>query len=274
MPAAPPAAPAVTPAAGVTRSDVSRLASLLSPWDALVVDEAQVGGFTVITVGAAGLAGPSLASAAGSLSARLAGQAPWPVEQATLRAVGGALVLTPVGAGWATGAVIAVGLRASGSLARLEMLARRAAAEYAVAAPAHRPPDGARPAQLEPMPEPPSSSEVAGVLDAFGKLTPTTFRDIEGGALVHCFLPAGAAAASLAVFGCGLVSAMSAESPAGGFGPFHSAVLRSGTKRLEVRRLPSAAGPAAILIVGGAVTGRPGLARLQVERAAARLLGA
>jgi hypothetical protein len=273
MPAALPATSAVTPAAGVTRSDVSRLASLLSQ-DALVVGEAQIAGFTVITVGMAGLAGASLASAAGSLSARLAGEGPWPVEQATFRAVGGALVLTPVGAGWATGAVIAVGLRASGSLARLEMLARRAAAGYAVAAPAHRPPDGARLPQLEPMPEPTSSSEVAGALDAFGKLTPTTFRDIERGVLVHCFLPAGAAAASLAAFGYGLVSAMSAESPAGGFGSFHSAVLRSGTKRLEVRRLPSAAGPAAILIVGGADTGRPGLARLQVERAAARLLGA
>jgi len=272
MPAAPPAVPAVTPAAGVTRSDVSRLASLLSQ-DALVVDEAQIAGFTVITVGTAGLAGPSLASAAGSLSARLAGEAPWPVEQATLRAVGGALVLTPVGAGWATGAVIAVGLRASGSLARLEMLARRAAAGYAVAAQAHRPPDGARLPHLEPMPAT-ASSEVAGMLDAFGKLTSTTFREIERGVLVHCFLPAGAAAASLAAFGCGLVSAMSAESPAGGFAPFHSAVLRSGTKRLEVRRLPSAAGPAAILIVGGTDTGRPGLARLQVERAAARLLGA
>src|SRR5712692_5683728 len=43
MPVAPPAAPAVTPAAGVTRSDVSRLASLLSQ-DALVVDEAQIAG--------------------------------------------------------------------------------------------------------------------------------------------------------------------------------------------------------------------------------------
>jgi hypothetical protein len=41
-----------------------------------------------------------------------------------------------------------------------------------------------------------------------------------------------------------------------------------------VRRLPSAAGVAAVLLVGGADTGRPGLARLQVERAAARLLGA
>src|SRR5207244_2949744 len=83
---------------------------------------------------------------------------------------------------------------------------------------------------------------VAEALDAFGKLTASSFRDIERGALVHCFLPPEASAAPLAAFGCALVAAMSVEGPAGGFGSFHSAVLRSGTKRLEVRRLPPAAG--------------------------------
>jgi hypothetical protein len=277
MPPAPSPAPAITIAPEVTRGDLSRLSSLLSQWDALVVDEARMGGFTVITAGAAGLAGETLASAAGTLSALLAAHAPWPVEQATLRAVGGALVLTPVGSSWATGAVIAVGLRSGGSLARLEMLARRAAAGHAVSEATvrpHRPPDGMGLPRLERGPEPMSGAEVAEALDAFGKLTATSFRDVEQGALVHCFLPPEAAAAPLAAFGCALGAAMSAESPAGGFGSFHSAVLRSGTKRLEVRRLPSAAGAAAILLVGGADTGRPGLARLQVERAAARLLGA
>jgi len=275
-PASPPA-PAITTAPEVTRGDLSRLSSLLSQWDALVVDEARIGDFTVITAGAAGLAGETLASAAGTLSPLLAAHAPWPVEQVTLRAVGGALVLTPAGSSWATGAVIAVGLRSGGSLARLEMLARRAAAGHAVSEATghpHRPPDGTRLPRLEPGPEPTSGAEVAEALDAFGKLTATSFRDIERDALVHCFLPPEVAAAPLAAFGCALVSAMSAEGAAGGFGSFHSAVLRSGTKRLEVRRLPSAAGAAAVLLVGGADTGRPGLARLQVERAAARLLGA
>jgi len=275
-PASPPA-PAITTAPEMTRGDLSKLSSLLSQWDALVVDEARIGGVTVITAGAAGLAGETLASAAGTLSTLLAAHAPWPVEQVTLRAVGGALVLTPVGSSWATGAVIAVGLRSGGSLARLEMLARRAAAEHAVSEATgypHRLPDGAGLPRLEPGPEPTSGAEVAEALDAFGKLTASSFRDIERGAFVHCFLPPEAAAAPLAAFGCALVAAMGAESPAGGFGSFHSAVLRSGTKRLEVRRLPSATGAAAILLVGGADTGRPGLARLQVERAAARLLGA
>src|SRR5207244_10447120 len=130
----------------------------------LGVDEARMGGFTVITAGAAGLAGETLASTAGTLSALLAAHAPWPVEQVTLRAVGGALVLTPVGSSWATGAVIAVGLRSGGSLARLEMLARRAAAGHAVSEATghpHRPPDGTGLPRLDPGPAPPSGSEAA-----------------------------------------------------------------------------------------------------------------
>ena len=63
-----------------------------------------------------------------------------------------------------------------------------------------------------------------------------------------------------------------AQSPqAGPLGSFDSAVLRSGTERVEIRRLPSTAGPAPVLVVGGVDTGRPGRARLQVERVAARL---
>ena len=64
---------------------------------------------------------------------------------------------------------------------------------------------------------------------------------------------------------------MAQESEAGALGSFHSAVLRSGRERVEIRRLPSAASPAPLLVVAGLDTGRPGLARLQVERAAARL---
>src|SRR5207244_8310998 len=122
----------------------------------LGVDEARMGGFTVITAGAAGLAGETLASTAGTLSALLAAHARWPVEQVTLRAVGGALVLTPVGSSWATGAVIAVGLRSGGSLARLEMLARRAAAGHSVSeaeGQPHRPSGGAGLARRWPVAE-------------------------------------------------------------------------------------------------------------------------
>ncbi len=259
----------------VTRSDVTRLAALLVQWDALAVGEEQVGDFTVITAGAAGLAGGAVAAAAGRLAPLLAAQSPWPVEQATLRAAGASLVLTPVGSGWTTGAAIAVGLRSSGTLARLEMLTRREAAGHAVPAPEAQDGsrDGAGSRRLEPVPTQAAGAEVAAELDAFGPMHTTTFRAADSGASIHCFLPADVAAAPLAAFACALAEAMAAEGPVGGFGPFHSAVLRSGIRRLEVRRLPSATGAATILVVGGADTGRPGLARLQVERAAARLLG-
>ena len=68
--------------------------------------------------------------------------------------------------------------------------------------------------------------------------------------------------------------AMAQGAQAGALGSFHSAALRSGSERLEIRRLPSASGPGPVLVVGGADTGRPGLARLQIERAAARLSAA
>src|SRR5207247_8776985 len=111
--------PATPPVPERSRGELRRLACPLAQRDALVVEEARIGGFTVITAGAAGLAGETLASAAGTLSALLAAHAPWPVEQVTLRAVGGALVLTPVDSGWATGAVSAGGRRPGGSLAPL-----------------------------------------------------------------------------------------------------------------------------------------------------------
>jgi predicted regulator of Ras-like GTPase activity (Roadblock/LC7/MglB family) len=81
-------------------------------------------------------------------------------------------------------------------------------------------------------------------------------------------------AADLAPFAWELAQVMAQTEPAEALGAFHSAVLRSGSMRVEIRRLPSAAGPARILVVGGADRGRPGLARLQIERMAARLSGA
>jgi len=91
---------------------------------------------------------------------------------------------------------------------------------------------------------------------------------------VHCFVSPGVPAALLAPFAWELAQAMAQSAPAEGLGPFHSAVLRSGSTRVEIRRLPSGDGPALILVVGGADTGRPGLARLQVERTVLRLSAA
>ena len=260
------------------RGNAEKLAALLAPWETAALDEVQVGDFAIISLSAAGLAGSAVAAAAGRLSPVIARRALRPVDQATLRGVGGTLVLTPVGSGWSTGAALAVGVRPGGPLARLEILARRAAA-------AHEPPSPAESRQTVPQavpmtvrfaaaPPPPAAAAAAGDLEAFGPLTAQSYREPASGALIHCFVPPGASAAELAPFAWELAQAMAQGPQAGPLGSFHSAVLRSGSERLEIRRLPSAAGPAPVLVVGGADTGRPGLARLQVERAAARLSAA
>ncbi len=257
------------------RGSAEKLAALVAPWETAVLDEVQVGDFTIIRVSAAGLAGNAVVAAAGRLSALIARLAPQPVEQATLRGVGGTLVLTPVGSGWNTGMALAVVVRPGGPLARLEILARHAAA-------AHEPPSPAESRQTVPQsvpmtarfdaaPPPPATAVAAGDLEAFGPLAAQSYREPASGALIHCFVPPGVSAAALAPFAWELAQAMAQGPQAGSPGSFHSAVLRSGRERLEIRRLQSAAGSEPVLVVGGADTGRPGLARLQVERAAARL---
>lgn len=126
------------------QGNAEKLAALMAPWETAAFDEVQVGDFAIISVSAAGLAGSAVVAAAGRLSPVIARRAPRPVEQATLRGVGGTLVLTPVGSGWNTGTALAVGLRPGGPLARLEILARRAAA-------AHEPPSPAESRQTVPQ---------------------------------------------------------------------------------------------------------------------------
>jgi len=276
---APVQAPAIeTRYVALPQGNAERLAALLAPWETAALDEAQVGDFAVISVSAAGLSGSVVAAAAGRLSPVIARRAPRPVEQATLRGVGGTLVLTPVGSGWNTGMALAVGVRPGGSLARLEMLARRAAAAHEPSSPAESrqtlPQTVPTTARFDPAPPPPAAAAAAEDLEAFGPLTAQSYREPASGTLIHCFVPPGASAAELAPFAWELAQAMAQGPQAGPLGSFHSAVLRSERERLEIRRLPSAAGPAPVLVVGGADTGRPGLARLQVERAAVRLSAA
>jgi len=253
------------------RGNAEKLAALLVPWETAALDEVQVGDFAIVSVSAAGLAGGAVASAAGRLSPVIARRAPRPVEQATLRGVGGTLVLTPVGSGWKTGTALALGLRTGGALARLEILARRAAAAHDPPGSMVRPHEAMPAARLDTEPPPAAVAAAAQDLDAFGPLQAQSYREPRSGALIHCFVPAGASAAELAPFAWELAQSMAQGPQAGPLGSFDSAVLRSGTERIEIRRLPSTAGPAPVLVVGGVDTGRPGLARLQVERVAARL---
>jgi hypothetical protein len=246
------------------------VAALMAPLGTAALEEAQVGDFNIISVSTAGMQGGTVAAAAGRLSPLIARGVPQPIDQVTLRGLGGALVLTPVGSGWSSGTALAVGTRPGGALARLEMLARHAARHEQEAQPSP-PRNGTPRPRLEVTPAPPAVTAAAEDLTIFGPLAAQSFREPASGAVVHCLVSPGTLAADLAPFACELAQAMAQTAPAEALGVFHSAVLRSGSTRVEIRRLPSAAGLALILVVGGIDTGRPGLARLQVERTAARL---
>lgn len=245
-------------------------AALMAPLDTAALEEIHVGDLTVISMSSAGMPGGMVAAAAGRLTPLIARGTPHPIEQVTLRGLGGVLVLTPVGSGWTSGTTLAVGTRTGRALARLEMLARRAARhEPASPPPAIR--GGAPFARLEAARTPPGIAAAAEDLTTFGTLSAQSFREPASGAAIHCLVSPGVSAAELAPFAWELAQAMAQSAPAEALGVFHSAILRSGSTRVEIRRLPSAAGLALILVVGGTDSGRPGLARLQVERTAARL---
>jgi len=264
--------PAETPAALLPerRRHADMVAALMAPLNTAAFEEARIGDFDIISVSTAGMQAGMVAAAAGRLSSVIARGVPQPIEQVTLRGLGGALVLTPLGSGWSSGATLAVGTRPGGALARLEMLAR-CATRHERESPTV-PARGAAPfARLEAIPPSPAVTAAAEGLTIFGPLAAQSFREPASGAVVHCLVSPGTVAADLAPFAWELAQAMAQSAPAEALGVFHSAVLRSGRARVEIRRLPSAAGLALILVVRGTDTGRPGLARLQVERTAARL---
>jgi hypothetical protein len=243
----------------------------VAPLEAATLDEARVGDFAIIGVSTAGMAAGAVTAPAGRLSPVIARAASPPIGQVTLRGVGGMLVLTPVGSGWSGGTVLAVGMRSGGALARLEMLASRAAAGEALG-PLRAPARGGAPfARLVETETPPALAASAEDLTALGPLAAQSYREPASGAVVHCLVSPGIASADLAPLAWELAQVMAQSAPGEALGAFHSAALRSGSMRVEIRRLPSAAGPAPVLVVGGPDRGRPGLAHLQVQRTAARL---
>jgi hypothetical protein len=268
-----PPVPSEPPVQPERRDHAERIAALVAPLEAAALDEVRVGDFTIIGVSTAGMAGGAVTAPAARLSAVIARAGLPPIEQVTLRGVGGMLTLTPVGSGWSSGTVLAVGMRSGGALARLEMLARRAAAGHALELPPAPARGGAPFARLVETETPRALAVSAEDLVMLGPLAAQSYREPASGTLVHCLVSPGVASADLAPFAWELAQVMAQSAPAEALGAFHSAVLRSGSVRVEIRRLSSVAGPAPILVVGGTDCGRPGLAHLQVQRTAARLTG-
>lgn len=194
---------------------------------------------------------------------------PEPVSQATLATNGTTIVLTPFES--SRGAALLVAAVASrGSLARLERLSRSVAG---------KPPSAARngtlaradsdPAYgLRPIVAPPSMRELASSLRSFGPAAPALLGDTAGLFRVCLFGPSGLDPGPLAQLARDLFNALDGTK----IGPVTSVTLRLQTHRLVTRALGSPGGQTTLLVVVGPMT-RPGLVRLELERAAKLIEG-
>ena len=77
-----------------------------------------------------------LRTAASTLPFLMSGQAPWPVDQLTVRREEGAIILTPLGTVDSGGPVMVASVARVGSLAMLELVCLKAAREHRLAYPA------------------------------------------------------------------------------------------------------------------------------------------
>ena len=189
-----------------------------------------------------------------------------PVTQATLMGLEAAIVLTPFGSP-DTGALLVTAIASRASLAWLERLSRSAAGGPRIVQNGAHTLDGHREeTALRVTVVPSSVRELAGSLTAFGPVAPTVVRDAGGSFRVCLFLPGSLEALPLAQFARDLCGALEKAE----IGRVASVILRLGTHRLILRSVESASGPLTILVVGGPVA-RPGLARIELDRAATRL---
>jgi hypothetical protein len=249
-----------------------RIAALMGPLASLGVAARVVNGVTLFTLSSSGVPEGLPATVAGLMLPVLANaRAAWPVDQLTLRGPRAALVLTPLGAN-ARGPVLVAAVSQAGSLALLEILCRRAAAQEVAGGAAG---EGAawgngRPAEPELLDaEPPARAhKVAATLGALGPVTASALRDPAGERSLYLFLPPGSDARAVGGFADELARAMRTAAASGA--AFDTAVVRSGQRCLVIRPDEGADGRARLVVAAGE-TARPGLAYRQVERAVTAL---
>ncbi|OLC17969.1 MAG: hypothetical protein AUH29_00430 [Candidatus Rokubacteria bacterium 13_1_40CM_69_27] len=264
--------------------EAQRVAALLGPvMSPLEMHPRQGGGATLFTVVSPGLRAEAIADTAVRVLPFLAdARLPAPVTQATLRATDAAVVLTPFAAAAVTGSVLVTAVASGAPLALLERLSLRAAGEGRVAGRGGarsgrfgipdqpREPRSAGAGELRDATVPADVGALADSLRAFGSVTPTVLRDPAGTLLVYLFLRPGLPALPIGQFTRDLHGALEAAE----IGSVSSVVLRLETARVVVRTVETTVSCTTLLVVGGGTLDRPGLARLQLDRAATRLRGA
>jgi hypothetical protein len=263
--------PAEAPANGIAvdhgrTAEARRIATLLAPvMNGLEIGERDGAGTPLVTAIAPTLPDDAVVAAALRVMPWLSDpRLPEPVNQATLAASEATIVLTPFGS--MRGDTLLVAAVASrGSLARLERLSRSAAGE-----PPSTPRNGTRVPEdsdaaheLRAAVVPPSMRELASSLTSFGPVAPAVLRDAAGLYRVCLFGPGTLEPAPLARLARDLFGALEGTK----IGPVTSVTLRLETQRLVARALGSSAGQTTLLVVVGSMA-RPGLARLELERAA------
>jgi hypothetical protein len=252
----------------------ARVTALLAPLRPLAVGAESVDGTTLFTVSSSGLcSGPALAAARRLLPLIAEGRAPWPAQQLTMRGADVVLILTPLGPLDQGGPVLLCAVPPGGALASFERLSLRVAAEHGqtteglAAIDRDDGEEWQEPDLLDSEP-PTRVHQIAGTLGAFGPVTAHILRDAEMERDLYLFLPAGSDVRMTGRF-AGELDRFARTMVESGH-TFHTAVLRSGRRRLIIRLDHAAAGRAAIVVAGGE-TDRPGLAYRQIEGAAAVL---
>jgi len=249
-------------------AEARRLATLLVPlMNGLRIGERYGAGTPLVTVVASTLSEDAVVGTAVRVAPFLTdARLSEPVTQATLTGLEAAIVLTPFGSP-DTGALLVTAIASRASLAWLERLSRSAAGGPRIVQNGAHTLEGHREeTALRVTVVPSSVRELAGSLTAFGPVAPTVVRDAGGSFRVCLFLPGSLEALPLAQFARDLCGALEKAE----IGRVASVILRLGTHRLILRSVESASGHATILVGGGPVA-RPGLARIELDRAATRL---
>jgi hypothetical protein len=247
-------------------AEARRIARLLAPvMNGLEIGERDGAGTPLVTAIAPTLSDDAVVATALRVVPWLSDpRLPEPVSQATLAASEATIVLTPFESTRGDALLVAA-VASRGSLARLERLSRSAAGEPPTAARnGARASEGSDPAhELRPTVVPPSMRELASSLTSFGPVAPAVLRDAAGLCRVCLFGPGTFEPSPLAQLARDLVGTLEETK----IGPVTSVTLRLETQHLVVRALGSSAGQTTLLVVVGFMA-RPGLGRLELERAA------
>jgi hypothetical protein len=163
-------------------------------------------------------------------------------------------------------------VRQGRALAMLELGSRRAAADHhargETTARGRFTGEAPAPPALETVAPEPGMAEVVASLGAFGPVTPTALRGLDG-LTIYLFLAPGMPAATLAGLAGEIFRA--ADAVADAFGPVRTIGLRVAGRHLVVRPVRDPGGRATVLVAAGGGVQLPGRAHLEVERAAALL---